>query len=78
MNVGKTLFAQVMDFLPWSTFRRIVARYRGDHHTRTLSCGEQFRCMAFAQITYARASETSKRVCPRSPRRRITWAFVEP
>ncbi len=52
MNVGKTLFAQVMEFLPWSTFRRIVARYRGDHHTRTLSCGEQFRCMAFAQITY--------------------------
>jgi uncharacterized protein DUF4372/DDE family transposase len=52
MNVGKTLFAQVMDFLPWSIFRRIVARYRGDHNTRRLSCSEQFRCMAFAQFTY--------------------------
>jgi hypothetical protein len=30
VNIGKTLFAQLMDFLPWSTFARIVARYRGD------------------------------------------------
>ena len=30
MNIGKTLFAQLMDFLPWSTFERIVARYGGD------------------------------------------------
>ena len=29
MNTGKTLFAQLMDFLPWSTFDRIVARYNG-------------------------------------------------
>src|SRR6476661_7784645 len=52
MHVGRTLFAQVMDFLPWTTFQRIVAGYQGDHRVRTLSCAEQFRCMAFAQITY--------------------------
>jgi len=52
MHVGKTLFAQLMDFLPWTSFSRIVARYRGNHRVRTLSCAEQFRCMAFAQITY--------------------------
>src|ERR1700681_2149920 len=52
MYVGKTLFAQVMDFLPWKTFHRIVARYGGDHRVRTLSCAEQFRIMAFAQLTY--------------------------
>jgi hypothetical protein len=52
MHTGKTLFAQVMDFLPWKTFHRIVTRYRGDHRVRTLSCAEQFRCMAFAQLTY--------------------------
>jgi hypothetical protein len=52
MHVGRTLFAQVMDFLPWTTFQRIVDNYRGDHRVRTLSCAEQFRCMAFAQITY--------------------------
>src|SRR5438034_5267358 len=52
MHVGKTLFAQVMDFLPWTTFHRIVDRYRGDHRVRTLRCTEQLRCMAFAQLTY--------------------------
>lgn len=52
MYVGKTLFAQVMDFLPWSTFHRIVQRYAGNHRVRTLSCAEQFRALAFAQLTY--------------------------
>ena len=52
MNVGKTLFAQVMDFLPWKTFHRLVTRYEGDHRIRTLSCADQFRIMAFAQLTY--------------------------
>jgi hypothetical protein len=52
MYSGKTLFAQVMDFLPWTTFERIVHRYRGDHRARVLTCAEQFRVMAFAQLTY--------------------------
>ena len=52
MHVGKTLFAQLMDFLPWTTFRRIVARYGGDHRVRSLTCAEHYRVMAFAQLTY--------------------------
>ena len=52
MNTGKTLFAQLMEFLPWKTFGRIVARYGGDDRVRTLTCGEQYRAMAFAQLTY--------------------------
>jgi hypothetical protein len=52
MNTGKTLFAQLTDFLPWKAFSRIVARYGGDSGVRTLSCGEQCRAMAFAQRTY--------------------------
>jgi hypothetical protein len=52
MYLGKTLFAQIMDFLPWKTFHRIVDRYSGDYRTRSLSCAEQFRVMAFAQLTY--------------------------
>ena len=52
MNTGKTLFAQVMDFLPWKTFHRIVDRYRGNYRIRTLSRADQFRIMAFAQLTY--------------------------
>jgi hypothetical protein len=45
MYTGKTLFAQLMDFVPWTT-------YSGDHRVRTLSCGEQYRAMAIAQLTY--------------------------
>jgi len=52
MYTGKTLFAQIMDFLPWSTFSRIVDLYSGDHRARTLRCADQFRIMAFAQLTY--------------------------
>jgi hypothetical protein len=52
MYAGKTLFAQLMDFLPWTTFDRIVQRYGGNHRVRVLSCAEQFRVMAFAQLTY--------------------------
>jgi Transposase DDE domain/Domain of unknown function (DUF4372) len=52
VNAGKTLFAQLMDCLPWSTFARIVAHYHGDHSVQTFPCTEQFRAMAFAQLTY--------------------------
>ena len=52
MNTGKTLFAQIMDFLPWTTFARCVARYGGDRSVKALTCAEQYRAMAFAQLTY--------------------------
>jgi Transposase DDE domain/Domain of unknown function (DUF4372) len=52
MNAGKTLFSQLMDCLPWSTFARSVARYHGDHSVQTFPCAEQYRAMAFAQLTY--------------------------
>jgi Domain of unknown function (DUF4372) len=51
-NVGRTLFSQVMDFVPWTSVDRIIARYGGDVRVRALSCNEQFRIMAFAQMTY--------------------------
>jgi hypothetical protein len=52
MNTGKTLFAQLMEFLPWTTFMRIVDRYGGNRRVRTLACAEHYRVMAFAQLTY--------------------------
>ena len=52
MNLGKTLFAQVMEFVPWSSFGRIVARYSGDARASTLPCTEHFRIMAYAQLTW--------------------------
>jgi len=52
MHVGKLVFAQLMEQLPWKTFGRIVERCGGDHRVREFSCAHQFRCMAFAQLTY--------------------------
>jgi hypothetical protein len=52
MHTGKLVFAQVMEFLPWHTFRRLVTKYQGNFNVRTFSCLDQFLCMAFAQLTY--------------------------
>ena len=52
MNSGKTVFAQLMDFIPAHEFRRCVARYRGQYRVRSFSCWDQFLSMAFAQLTY--------------------------
>jgi hypothetical protein len=52
VNAGKTLFAQVMEFVPWTSFARIVQRHCGNSGVRALSCAEQFRAMAFAQLTW--------------------------
>jgi len=52
MNSGKTMFTQLMDLMPWSGFGRIVARLGGDTRVRSFPCTEQFRAMAFAQLTW--------------------------
>ena len=52
MNEGKSIFSQLIDFLPDREFRRCVARYRSDRYTKKLSCWEQFLAMAFAQLAY--------------------------
>ena len=52
MYMGNLVFSQVMEHLPLHTFRRCVQRYRGNHKIQSFSCLDQFRCMAFAQLTY--------------------------
>jgi hypothetical protein len=52
MHSGNLVFAQLMEFAPWHTFRRLVAKYHGDFNVRTFSCLDQFLSMAFAQLTY--------------------------
>ena len=51
MNTGKTIFSQVMEFLPLYEFRKCVQRYQGDYKVQSFSCMDQFLCMAFAQLT---------------------------
>ena len=52
MHQGKLVFAQLMLYLPLSTFRRCVADHRGEHKVKDFSCLDQFFAMAFAQLTY--------------------------
>ena len=52
MNDGKSIFSQLISFLPDRDFRRSVARYSGDRYAKKLSCWEQFLAMAFAQLAY--------------------------
>ena len=76
MYLGKTLFAQIMDFLPWKTFHRIVARYGGDYRARSFSCAEQFRVMAFAQLTYRESLRDIEVCLAAKPPSFTTWAFA--
>jgi hypothetical protein len=52
MNQGKSIFSQIMDFLPKYKFRQCVNRYGGNFRVRSFTCFDQFMCMAFAQLTY--------------------------
>ena len=52
MHEGRTVFAQLMDWLPKYEFNQCVRRHRGDYHIRSLTCYEQFLIMAFAQLTW--------------------------
>jgi hypothetical protein len=52
MNSGKTIFSQLMDFLPMYEFQKCVERYNGHYKIKSFSCWDQFLCLAFAQLTY--------------------------
>jgi hypothetical protein len=65
MNLGRTVFSQLMDHLPSYEFQKCVARYRGDSYPRGFSCLDQYLAMAFAQLTY-RESLRDIEACLRS------------
>lgn len=69
MNSGKTIFAQLMDFLPTYEFNQCVKRYHGNYKIKSFSCWDQFLCMAFAQLTY-RESLRDIQACLRSAQRK--------
>ena len=52
MKQGKTVFSQIMDFVPMAKFRRRVDRYKRNYHVRSFTYSDQFLWMAFAQLTY--------------------------
>jgi len=65
MNQGRTVFSQLISFLPDREFRRCVERYQGDLRLRGFSCWDQYLAMAFAQLTY-RESLRDIEACLRS------------
>ena len=70
MHQGRTVFSQVMDFLPIHKFRQCVDRYQGNKGVRTFSSFDQFMCMAFAQLTY-RESLRDIECCLRAMREKL-------
>src|SRR5271157_2892951 len=70
MNIGRTVFAQLMDHLPAYEFQKCVTRYRGDYQQKSFSCWDQFLTMAFAQLTY-RESLRDIEACLRSMRGKL-------
>ncbi len=70
MYTDSLIFSQVMEHLPMHTFRRCVQRYRGNHKIKSFSCLDQYRCMAFAQLTY-RESLRDIEVCLRAQQSKL-------
>ena len=70
MNQGKLVFAQLMQHLPLTTFRRCVSRYQGERKVKSFSCLDQFLSMAFAQLTY-RESLRDIEACLRAQRSKL-------
>jgi hypothetical protein len=70
MNHGRLVFAQLMQHLPLTTFRRCVSRYQGERKVHSFSCLDQFLCMAFAQLT-ARESLRDIEACLRAQRSKL-------
>jgi len=65
MNTGKTVFAQLMEYVPRYEFGKCVDRYGGEIGVRKFSCWDQFCCMAFGQLTF-RESLRDIEACLRS------------
>ena len=65
MNAGRTVFSQLIEFLPHQEFQKCVARYAGNRYLKNLSCWDQYLAMAFAQLTY-RESLRDIEACLRS------------
>ena len=70
MNLGRTVFSQLMEYLPSYEFQKCVTRYRGDSYLRGFSCLDQYLAMAFAQLTY-RESLRDIEACLRSVGRKL-------
>ncbi len=70
MNMGRTVFAQLMEFIPTYQFQLCVDQYQGNRYVKDFSCWDQFLCLAFAQLTY-RTSLRDIEACLRAQQPRL-------
>jgi hypothetical protein len=70
MNTEKTIFSQLMDFIPHYEFCKCVERYKGNYKIKRFSCWDQFLCMAFAQFTF-RESLRDIQACLRASQQKL-------
>lgn len=78
MHEGRTVFSQVIDFVPRHTFRRRVERYRGDYGVRRFTCWQQFLAMLFAQLTYRRSLRDIEACLGAAPEKIYHMGFTGP
>ena len=76
MNLGRTVFSQLLNFLPTYQFQICVDRYQGNRYVKEFSCWDQFLRLAFAQLTYRESLAISRPVCAPSNPSFIIWASV--
>jgi len=76
MYQGRIVFSQLLDFLPKKSFRTCVTRYNGNYRIRSLTCYEQFLCMAFAQLTY-RDSRRDTVLCLRAMQNKLHHVGIQ-
>jgi transposase len=78
MNEGRTVFSQVVEFVPRHTFRRRVHRYGGDYGVRRFTCWQQFLAMLFAQLTYRESLRDIEACLGAAPERIYHMGFTGP
>jgi hypothetical protein len=74
MNLGRTVFSQLVNFLPTYQFQICVDRYQVNRYVKEFSCWDQFLCLAFAQLTYHESLRDIEACCVPSNPSFITWA----
>jgi Domain of unknown function (DUF4372) len=75
MNSGRTIFSQIMDYLPAYEFRQCIERYSGDYKIKSFSCWDQFLSMTFAQLTY-RESLRAIQTCLRAAKQKTYYMGI--
>src|SRR5439155_8174315 len=70
MNLGRTVFSQLVEFIPTYQFQTCVDQYQGNRYVKDFSCWDQFLCLVFAQLTY-RESLRHIEACLRAQQRKL-------